>query len=311
LTKGYLYDPDDDDEAQYDIEIEGYNYGESFGYEVFEAINGDEELQGLFMNVSSPVDDEVKEAPRDLSNKQRSEFGEGDVDLWDSDDDWDDDDDEDWESDEVEDPDELANRPPQKLYRTEESGKSIPSSTSMPSVHERVDGAAGKTSISSSTAAAGSISLVLPHNMKAGSAEPTARPTIHLLIVDDSLVQRKVTRNKLSGDMGKEVWLVNTAESGERAMQVFNSSATLPDVMIIDQNMISAGGEMLGHEFVAKIRKNPAFRRTIIIGCTAFAEEAKSKMLAAGCDAVWTKPMPSKEQMYAQIQEIRKQKMLL
>lgn len=42
--------------------------------------------------------------------------------------------------------------------------------------------------------------------------------------------------------------MVNTADSGERAIQVLESSLKLPDVIVIDQNMSSSGGKLLGHE---------------------------------------------------------------
>ena len=68
--------------------------------------------------------------------------------------------------------------------------------------------------------------------------------------------------------------MVNTADSGERAIQVLESSVKLPDILVVDQNMSSSGGALLGHEVVQKIRENPAFSDMIIIGCTAYAEEA-------------------------------------
>ena len=68
--------------------------------------------------------------------------------------------------------------------------------------------------------------------------------------------------------------MVNTADSGERAIQVLESSLTIPDILVVDQNMYSSGGSMLGHEVVQKIRENSAFSDMIIIGCTAYAEEA-------------------------------------
>ena len=68
--------------------------------------------------------------------------------------------------------------------------------------------------------------------------------------------------------------MVNTADSGERAIQVLESSLNVPDILVVDQNMYSSGGSLLGHEVVQKIRENAAFSDMIIIGCTAYAEEA-------------------------------------
>lgn len=99
-------------------------------------------------------------------------------------------------------------------------------------------------------------------------SEPQASSTDQLLVlvVDDSLVQRKLSRSKLAGNSGKHLWLVNTAETGERALQVCQQWPRSPDVIIIDQNMSSAGGLMLGHEVVQYIRNHTAFKDTVIIG---------------------------------------------
>jgi CheY-like chemotaxis protein len=42
--------------------------------------------------------------------------------------------------------------------------------------------------------------------------------------------------------------MVNTADTGERAIQVLESSLKLPDIIVLDQNMSSSGGKLLGHE---------------------------------------------------------------
>jgi hypothetical protein len=49
---------------------------------------------------------------------------------------------------------------------------------------------------------------------------------------------------------------------------------------------------------VETIKKNSAFSDIIIIGCTSYAEEAWKYFLEAGCDAVWTKPMPTRYTSY-------------
>jgi cellulose synthase/poly-beta-1,6-N-acetylglucosamine synthase-like glycosyltransferase len=35
---------------------------------------------------------------------------------------------------------------------------------------------------------------------------------------------------------------------GERALSLLESSSKLPDIVVLDQNMSSAGGRLLGHE---------------------------------------------------------------
>ena len=85
--------------------------------------------------------------------------------------------------------------------------------------------------------------------------------------------------------------MVNTADSGERALQVLESSSKLPDILVVDQNMASSGGLMLGHEVVQKIRENAAFADMIIIGCTAYAEEAGNHFLKVHQHS-FTNPLP-------------------
>ena len=48
--------------------------------------------------------------------------------------------------------------------------------------------------------------------------------------------------------VGPDTWMVNTADTGERAIQVLESSLKLPDIIVLDQNMSSSGGKLLGHE---------------------------------------------------------------
>eukprot|EP00596_Hydrurales_sp_CCMP1899_P010354 CAMPEP_0119033368 /NCGR_PEP_ID=MMETSP1177-20130426/414_1 /TAXON_ID=2985 /ORGANISM="Ochromonas sp, Strain CCMP1899" /LENGTH=341 /DNA_ID=CAMNT_0006990067 /DNA_START=321 /DNA_END=1343 /DNA_ORIENTATION=+ len=125
---------------------------------------------------------------------------------------------------------------------------------------------------------------------------PTSAPgptvpsrTVNVLIVDDSVVQRKICRVLIAGKVGNDNWMVNTADSGERALQILLSSSkqALPEIILVDQNMSSAGGRILGHELVERIRQNTFFQDVIIIGVTAWAAEAGRYLLEAGCDDVW------------------------
>jgi len=130
---------------------------------------------------------------------------------------------------------------------------------------------------------------------------------LSVLIVDDSIIQRKLSQRVLGGMINEVMWMVECAENGERAMQLVQTSPRRPDVIIIDQNMEPAGGRMLGHQVVELLRKDSAFDNVAIIGCTAM-DEAKQDLLSAGCDAVWSKPMPSKTEAQAQIVQILRNK---
>lgn len=124
---------------------------------------------------------------------------------------------------------------------------------------------------------------------------------LSVLIIDDSIIQRKLTMRTLGGLIDEVMWMVEGVENGECALNLMESTPRVPDVIIVDQYMQTSGGRLLGHEVVAELRKNPAFDSAVIIGCTGSADIATPHFLEAGCDAVWSKPMPSKEEAQAQI----------
>lgn len=118
------------------------------------------------------------------------------------------------------------------------------------------------------------------------SNSATSLTSLMVLVVDDSMVQRKLTRSSLAGTFGDYTYLVNTAESGEAAFEVVASSTKLPDVVIMDEDMTSAGGLLMGHQAVQKMRSNPIFDNVVIIGCTSYANDTADMFLEAGADAV-------------------------
>jgi CheY-like chemotaxis protein len=148
-----------------------------------------------------------------------------------------------------------------------------------------------------------SIGSVFGNDVRSAKMARVFVPALSVLIVDDSITQRKLATKALGGEIDDILWMVDTAENGERAMQLVQNSPRPPDVIIIDQNMESTGGRLLGHEVVAKLRTNIYFRSVVIIGCTGFFEAAERHFIDAGCDAVWPKPIPSKEIAQSQINQ--------
>lgn len=136
---------------------------------------------------------------------------------------------------------------------------------------------------------------------KTNSAEDQLGRALSVLIIDDSVIQRKLTMRTLGGLIDEVMWMVEGAENGECALNLIEASPRVPDVIIVDQYMESSGGRLLGHEVVAALRRNSLFDSAVIVGCTGAAEEASPLFLDAGCDAVWSKPMPSKDEARAQI----------
>jgi CheY-like chemotaxis protein len=124
---------------------------------------------------------------------------------------------------------------------------------------------------------------------------------LSVLIIDDSIIQRKLTMRTLGGLIDEVMWMVEGAENGECALNLIETSPRVPDVIIVDQYMETSGGQLLGHEVVAELRRNTSFDTAVIIGCTGSVQEAGPYFLEAGCDAVWSKPMPSKDEAHAQI----------
>uniref|UniRef100_A0A7S0SSD0 Response regulatory domain-containing protein n=1 Tax=Chromulina nebulosa TaxID=96789 RepID=A0A7S0SSD0_9STRA len=144
---------------------------------------------------------------------------------------------------------------------------------------------------------------------------------LSILVVDDSLMQRRLSEKKLGGYVDGSIWTVSTAENGEIALRLCDEIPQIdlnskpkeskrPDVIIMDQFMESSGGRLLGHEVVSLLRQKPGYKDVVIIGCTGSAdEEAKNQFISAGCDAVWSKPMPSKQEALSQILSILKSRL--
>lgn len=112
----------------------------------------------------------------------------------------------------------------------------------------------------------------------------------------------------LGGIIDEVVWMVEGAENGECALNLMETSPSVPDVIIVDQYMETSGGQLLGHEVVAELRRNASFDHAVIIGCTGSMQTAGPFFMEAGCDVVWSKPMPSKEEAQTQIMELLKKR---
>jgi two-component system cell cycle response regulator DivK len=97
--------------------------------------------------------------------------------------------------------------------------------------------------------------------------EPDIRDLVHLALED-----------------GHEVLAAETAEEGLR-----RASDDAPDVILMD---VSLGGALDGLEATRRLRADPAFDSTPIIALTAHAMPGdRERVLAAGCDEHWTKPI--------------------
>ena len=103
-----------------------------------------------------------------------------------------------------------------------------------------------------------------------------------ILFVEDEPDIRDLVR--LALEDGHEVFAAETAEEG-----LHRAAADPPDVILMD---ISLGGALDGLEATRRLRADPAFDSTPIIALTAHAMPGdRERVLAAGCDEHWTKPI--------------------
>jgi chemosensory pili system protein ChpA (sensor histidine kinase/response regulator) len=102
-----------------------------------------------------------------------------------------------------------------------------------------------------------------------------------VMVVDDSLTVRKVTRR----DLEKQGFRVTTAKDGLDAMEQLD--VALPDVMLVDIEM----PRMNGYELTEKVRSNPRTAHIPIVIITSRAgPKHRQKALELGANAYVTKP---------------------
>jgi CheY-like chemotaxis protein len=126
---------------------------------------------------------------------------------------------------------------------------------------------------------------------------------LRLLLVDDSSAALKllVRRFKMiRGDIDTVM-----AINGEEALALCESKSGGFDVILMDENMQSTGGVLLGHEVVKLMRERLGMSKSVIIGCTGNAATCRDEFLASGANDVWYKPTPSVEEMVDQIYTMR------
>jgi chemosensory pili system protein ChpA (sensor histidine kinase/response regulator) len=146
----------------------------------------------------------------------------------------------------------------------------------------------------------GSVVLILdPREFVSGeastvSAEPrsririTARQSLTVLIVDDSLSVRQVLTNfvKSAG------WIPETARDGLEAIEVLQRMHAPPDVILLDIEM----PRMDGYDFMSAVREEEAYRNVpIIILTSRGGEKHRRKALELGAAAYFGKPYQDEE----------------
>ena len=110
--------------------------------------------------------------------------------------------------------------------------------------------------------------------------------TEKVLIVEDDPRNMRLLELTL-GDKG---YTLLKATDGEEALEVAEKER--PDLIIMDIGL----PKMNGFEVIGKLRENPAFAHTPIIGLTAYAMKGdEERVIKAGCDAYLSKPVNTRE----------------
>jgi two-component system cell cycle response regulator DivK len=103
-----------------------------------------------------------------------------------------------------------------------------------------------------------------------------------ILFVEDEPDIRDLVRLALEDE--HSVTVAETAEEGLR-----RAAELKPDLILMD---VSLGGAFDGLEATRRLRSDPRFQRTPIIALTAHAMPGdRDRVLAAGCDEHWPKPI--------------------
>lgn len=139
--------------------------------------------------------------------------------------------------------------------------------------------------------------------------ENTTEKSLNFLLVEDSVVQRKMIIKKLKLLGGhhtvtfEDRWHFKEVNSGEDAMKLLNhsngSSKPFYDVIIVDENLL---GDMKGHEIVKKLKSRKYYDTTLVVGCTMNLSKNAPIMYSAGADTVWGKPIPESSVLMGQLE---------
>ncbi len=171
-------------------------------------------------------------------------------------------------------------------------------------VQKIVECMCGTINLTSSEGSGTKINILIPHlesaDMKVES-KLNNFPAIdkinigsNLLVVDDSELNRRLLRIMLEENFTN----IEEAEDGIEAIQI--ASEKNPEIILMDIYMPN----MDGFKTLKKLRKSEKTRQIPVIAVTASAsEDERLKVMAAGFDAYFTKPV-QKNQLLSEIQKL-------
>jgi CheY-like chemotaxis protein len=115
---------------------------------------------------------------------------------------------------------------------------------------------------------------------------PTMADPVNVLLIEDDEVdiinlQRALKKNDI-------VWPLQLANNGIDALELLNTSLTIPKIIILDINMPKMGGI----DFLKNLRQSPRLKQTMVFVLTTSNEE-KDKIAAYGLNVAgyFTKPL--------------------
>jgi len=136
--------------------------------------------------------------------------------------------------------------------------------------------------------------LIMFHNGLSKESETiklenqTSNQEKHILIVDDSLINVKLTK-EISKKLG---FLSTTAQDGQEAVDIFKEKGDVFDIILIDENMPI----MNGTEAIKIIRSLRGGAKPYICALTGDSdEELNEAMTNAGADDILQKPIKIKK----------------
>jgi len=124
---------------------------------------------------------------------------------------------------------------------------------------------------------------------------------LRVLIVDDGAVNRKMLVRKFSTGIFADLrFTVDSAATGEEALEKMKEPGVQYDFVVMDENMEEAGGLLTGTETTMAIRdieEKRGHTRCLIFGCSGnCTEEDERRSRASGQDMLWPKPAPGNEE---------------
>ena len=122
-----------------------------------------------------------------------------------------------------------------------------------------------------------------PNKLPAPAPLASAKKSLNILIVDDSLSVRRV----IAALLAHQGWQSGQAKDGVEALEILRRSTSLPDLILLDVEM----PRMDGFELTTTLRANPQFATLPIVMLTSrSSDKHRAKAFAAGVSAYLVKP---------------------